>query len=114
LINGILRSPILLKEKNQIEKELAIRKLREIKEYLRKEYGVKKIGFFGSVVRNEQSESSDIDVLIEIQEEALSLIKYMKLKFFLEEILGRKVDLVLNRAIKPRLRERILKEVIYV
>jgi len=104
----------LLKEKNQIEKELVIKKLREIKEYLRKEYGIEKIGLFGSLVRNEQNESSDIDVLIEIEAEVPSLIKYMKLKFFLEDVLGRKVDLVLNRAIKPRLRERILREVIYV
>jgi len=104
----------LIKGKNQIEKELVIKKLKEIKDYLRKEYGVEKIGLFGSLVRNEQNESSDIDLLIEIQTEMLSLIKYMKLKFFLEDILGRKVDLVLKRAIKPRLRERIFREIIYV
>ena len=104
----------MIKGKNQIEKELIIKKLKEIKDYLRKEYGIENIGLFGSLVRNEQNESSDIDLLIEIQAEMLSLIKYMKLKFFLEDILGRKVDLVLKRAIKPRLRERILKEVIYV
>jgi len=104
----------LIKGRNQIEKELVIKKLKEIKDYLRKEYGIENIGLFGSLVRNEQNESSDIDLLIEIQAEMLSLIKYMKLKFFLEDVLGRKVDLVLSRAIKPRLRERILKEVIYV
>ena len=104
----------MIKGKNQIEKELVIKKLKEIKDYLRKEYGIENIGLFGSLVRNEQNESSDIDLLIEIQAEMLSLIKYMKLKFFLEDVLGRKVDLVLSRAIKPRLRERILKEVIYV
>ena len=104
----------MLKWKNQTEKEEVINKLREIKSYLRKEYGVEKIGLFGSLVRNEQGESSDIDVLIEIREGMLSLIKYMKLKLFLESILGRKVDLVLNRAIKPGLKDRILKEVIYV
>jgi len=104
----------LIREKNQIEKELVIKKLKKIKNHLRKEYGIEKIGLFGSLVRNEQNESSDIDLLIEIQAEMLSLIKYMKLKFFLEDVLGRKVDLVLNRAIKPRLRERILREVIYV
>jgi len=111
---AFLRSLVLIKGKNQIEKELIIKKLKEIKDYLRKEYGIENIGLFGSLVRNEQNESSDIDLLIEIQAEMLSLIKYMKLKFFLEDILGRKVDLVLKRAIKPRLRERILKEVIYV
>ena len=104
----------MIKGRNQIEKELVIKKLKEIKDYLRKEYGIENIGLFGSLVRNEQNESSDIDLLIEIQAEMLSLIKYMKLKFFLEDVLGRKVDLVLSRAIKPRLRERILKEVIYV
>ena len=104
----------MLREKKQTERELVIKKLREVKENLKREYGLAKIGLFGSFARNEQKESSDVDVLIEVPEGALSLVKYMKLKFFLEETLGRRVDLVLIGAIKPRLREKILKEVIYV
>ena len=103
-----------MREKKQTERELVIKKLREVKENLKREYGLAKIGLFGSFARNEQKESSDVDVLIEVPEGALSLVKYMKLKFFLEETLGRRVDLVLIGAIKPRLREKILKEVIYV
>ena len=104
----------MLKERKQTERELVIKKLKEIKENLKREYGLERIGLFGSFARNEQEESSDVDVLIEVPKGTLSLVKYMKLKFFLEELLGRKVDLVLSEAVKPRLKERILKEVIYV
>ncbi|MEO2068472.1 MAG: nucleotidyltransferase family protein [Desulfurobacteriaceae bacterium] len=104
----------MTEKKKLTEKEIIIDKLKKIENYLEKEYGIKRIGVFGSIVRNEQKESSDIDILIETSGNTLSLIKYMKLKFFLENIFNRKVDLVLKKALKPRLREKILKEVIYV
>ena len=101
--------------KVRTEKDLVIKKLKENQEYLRKEYGIEKIGLFGSVVRNEQNEDSDIDILVKFQKgKTPSLIKYMKLKFFLEKTFGRKIDLVTDKAVKPRLRGRIFKEVVYV
>lgn len=80
---------------------------------LRKEYGVKRIGFFGSFVRSEQKETSDVDVLVEFEKGAKTFDNYMNLKFFLEDIFGRKVDLVLFDALKPDIKDRVLEEVKY-
>jgi uncharacterized protein len=77
-----------------------------------KSFGVKQIGVFGSVARNEQTEASDVDVLVELEKETFNA--YMNLLFFLEELFGRKVDLVMKDAIKPLIRDRILSETIYV
>jgi predicted nucleotidyltransferase len=97
-----------------MDKEMIIKKLRENKKYLQKEYNVVELGFFGSFVRNKQTEDSDVDILIEVEKGRMSLLRYMRLKHYLEGILGRKVDLVLKDSIKPRLRNKILKETIYV
>ena len=80
---------------------------------LKEKYGVKRIGFFGSLVRNKQKETSDIDVLVEFEKGAKTFDNYMDLKFFLEEVFGRKVDLVISDALKPQIRERVLEEVMY-
>lgn len=73
------------------------------------QYGVKRVGLFGSCVRGEMREDSDIDILVEIEKD-ISLLDFVGLKLEIEEMLGRKVDLVEYNAIKPLLRERILKE----
>lgn len=78
---------------------------------LRREYGVRRIGLFGSCVRGEADDASDLDVLVEFDEKTFD--HYMGLKFFLEDHLGRKVDLVIAETVKPLLRERILREVEY-
>jgi len=80
---------------------------------LKKKYGVKRIGFFGSFVRSEQKETSDVDVLVEFEKGAKTFDNYMNLKFFLEDIFGRKVDLVIFDALKPDIKDRILEEVKY-
>lgn len=76
-------------------------------------YGIKRIGIFGSFARSTQDNSSDIDVLVEFYPEKKSFDNYMELKFFLERLLRRKVDLVIKDAIKPRLKRYILSEVLY-
>jgi uncharacterized protein len=78
-----------------------------------KRYGIRRIGVFGSFVRSSQSEKSDIDVLVEFYPGKKSFDNYMELKFFLEKLLHRKVDLVIKDAIKPRIRSYILDEVLY-
>jgi len=85
---------------------------RDVTPILRK-YGVKRASIFGSAVRGEMRESSDIDILVEIDED-ISLLDFVALKLELEETLGRKVDLVEYDTIKPRLRERILKEQVVI
>ena len=74
-----------------------------------KRYGVSKAALFGSSVKGEMTEVSDIDVLVEIEKD-ISLLDFVGLKLELEEILGRKVDLVEYCTLKPILRERVLRE----
>jgi uncharacterized protein len=74
-----------------------------------KRYGVKKAGVFGSCVRGELKEDSDIDILVEIEKD-LSLLDFVGLKLEIEDVLQRKVDLVEYCTVKPLLRERILRE----
>jgi predicted nucleotidyltransferase len=76
---------------------------------LRSRFGVKSLGLFGSIARGEASPGSDVDILVDF--DAPSFDHYMDLKFYLEERLGRRVDLVLKGSLKPALRERILREV---
>ena len=72
-------------------------------------YGVTGVGLFGSYVRGEMREDSDIDIVVKIEKD-ISLLDFVGLKLEIEEVLGRKVDLVEYNTIKPLLRERILKE----
>lgn len=81
------------------------------KDKLSKQYGVRRIGLFGSSVRGDSIESSDADVLVDFS--IKSFDNYMGLKFFLEEQLGVKVDLVITETLKPAIQQNILKEVKY-
>ncbi len=74
-----------------------------------KKYGVKKAGVFGSIVRGEAKEDSDIDILVEI-ESKISLLDFVGLKLELEEALRRKVDLGEYSVIKPVIKDQILSE----
>lgn len=77
-----------------------------------KNFGVKNLYLFGSIVRNQNNPDSDIDVLVELKEKTFD--SYMNLKFFLEDLFDCKVDLVLKDALKPQLKDQILKEAIHV
>ncbi|MBI5700233.1 nucleotidyltransferase family protein [Candidatus Saganbacteria bacterium] len=77
-----------------------------------KGYGVKKIGLFGSYIKNEATKDSDVDVLVEFN--AKTFDNYMGLKLLLESLFKTKVDLVINSAIRPELRTSILRTVKYV
>jgi len=72
---------------------------------------VQRIGIFGSFARGNAGPESDVDILVELKEPTFD--HYMDLKFYLEDILGLSVDLVLHDAIKPRLKPIIEPEVIY-
>jgi len=74
-----------------------------------KSHHVKRAGLFGSFARGEISLNSDLDVLVEIEDD-ISLLDFVAIKLELEETLGRKVDLVEYGTIKPLLRESILSE----
>jgi predicted nucleotidyltransferase len=76
-------------------------------------YGAKRAGLFGSYVRGEIAEDSDIDILVEIEQD-ISLLDFIGIKLEIEDVLGREVDLVEYDTIKPLLKERILKEEVAV
>ena len=77
-----------------------------------KSFGVRRLGLFGSAVRGDASEASDLDFVVELKPKTFDA--YMDLKEFLENLLGCPVDLVVADAIKPRLRVHILDEAVYV
>jgi uncharacterized protein len=75
--------------------------------------GVKSLALFGSVARDEAGANSDIDFLVEFAL-PLTFDRYMDVKFFLEDLLEKQVDLVTWRSLKPQLREVVKGEVVYV
>ena len=81
--------------------------------FLRSEYHVKTIGVFGSFSRGEEQRSSDVDILVEFLE-PLGMFKFIELEESLSKLIGKKVDLVTKKALKPAIKEEILQEVIYV
>ena len=87
--------------------------LKENKAILAERFKVKEIGIFGSYVRGEQKEKSDVDILVSFYE-PISLFEFMDMEEFLTQILGVKVDLVSKKALKPRIGKYVLEEVIYI
>jgi predicted nucleotidyltransferase len=83
--------------------------LNERAEEMSSRFSVRRIGLFGSYINSSADEKSDIDILVGFEKATFD--NYMDLKFFLEEIFQRKVDLVIEDAIKPRLRPYIMEEV---
>jgi hypothetical protein len=77
-------------------------------------YGVKHLGIFGSFVRNEATETSDIDFFIEFYPEKKNFDNFMELAFLLQNLLGRKVEIVTPQSLSKYIGPYILKEVEYV
>ena len=97
-----------MKTLNEIKLSLSIQKT-----MLLKKYKVNRLGIFGSYVRGEQQQDSDLDVLIDY-EDPPSLITLIELEYYLSEVIGVKVDLVTTKGIKPQFKDYILKEVVYI
>ena len=87
--------------------------LQHLKVEVEDRYPVRKIGVFGSVARDEQTDESDIDLLVEFSR-PVGFVTFMRLEHFLSERLGRPVDLVTSDSLKPVIRQDVLSEVIYV
>lgn len=87
-------------------------KLRELKPMLQKEYGIKRIGVFGSYAIDAQDEKSDIDLLVELS--APIGWAYFGLSSRFEELLHTKVDIATPNELKPRIKEQVLKQVVYI
>ena len=95
------------------EKQDILTILRDNEERLR-DLGVRRIGLFGSFVRDQQTEDSDVDLLVEFEPGQKSFDRFMNLSFFLEDTIGRRVELVTVEALSPYIGPRILAEVEYV
>lgn len=74
-------------------------------------YGVKTLGIFGSFSRNKQNDQSDVDLLVDFEPEKETYRNFISLAYFLEELLGRKVEIVTRNGMSPYIGPKILKEV---
>ncbi len=77
-------------------------------------FGVKRLGVFGSFIRGEQRDVSDVDILVEFEKKKKNYKNYLALSDYLEEVFKRKVDLVTSESLSPYIGPYIKKEVIYV
>jgi len=93
--------------KNQIKRQLSLNSA------LLRNYHICRVGIFGSYVRDEQSEESDIDIIVDF-DRPVDLFAYANLVENLSSIVGAKVDLVSVKGLKPALRSKILEEVEWI
>ncbi|RMG05518.1 MAG: nucleotidyltransferase [Nitrospirae bacterium] len=90
-----------------------IRTIRQHRDVLLEQYGISVVGIFGSYVRGEAKEGSDIDLIAEIVK-PISLLEIVGAEIYLGDILGLKVDLVPKRSLREELKEAILREAVPV
>lgn len=90
-----------------------ILKLKELKPEMEKLYNVTELGVFGSFVRDEQTENSDIDILIDYKD-GTSILTLGGLQYMLSELFDKKIDIVMKKSLKKRIGKQILSEVVYV
>jgi len=96
-----------------MSKQEVLRRLEESMGEIRQRFSVAKLSIFGSFARGEGSAQSDLDVLVSFEQKA-TFDLFMDLKFYLEELLGIKVDLVTDKALRPQVRQAIEGEIIDV
>jgi len=96
-----------------MSKEKIIKKLEAKLPVLKNQYPIKELGIFGSIARGDDTEKSDVDILVEFNG-PIGFFKFIGLEQDLSKLLGKKVDLVTKQALKPIIKEDVLKEVIYV
>jgi len=96
-----------------MKREEAVSTLRSYLPTLRRDFGVRGIALFGSTARDEARDDSDLDLLVDF-EVGPTFDSFMGLKFFLEDHLGKRVDLVTPDALKPRMRPVVEREAVNV
>ncbi len=91
------------------------KKLIELKPFLKEKYKIKEIGIFGSYIKGKQKKESDLDILIDFEDDVeIGLIEFIRLENYLSDKLGIKVDLVMKKTLKPYIGKIILEEVVYL
>jgi uncharacterized protein len=96
-----------------MDKKEIIEIIQKRKPELTTRYGVRRLGLFGSYVKNQQRKKSDVDILVQFSRD-IDLFDFIDLREYLENQLNAKVDLVMESALKPNLGRQILAEVEYV
>ncbi len=96
-----------------MDRRRVLTKLAALKPELESQYKVKELSLFGSFVRGDQSQASDIDVLVDFGPEA-SLFDLVRLALFLQNRLGRKVDVIPRESLRAEIRDEVLRERILV
>lgn len=91
----------------------ALNRLKQKENILKEQFCVERIGIFGSFAKGQETPASDIDMLVEFKKGCSTFDNYIELKFYLEDLYGRKVDLVTNKALKPQIKAEIQKETRY-
>jgi len=99
--------------KNELTKDQILQYLREHKKELYDKYGVQKIGLFGSYAQGIAGANSDIDIAVEITKNKKTLHNFLSLKRDLEKIFGKEVDLGIENNLKPLIKEKVEREIIY-
>ena len=95
-----------------VERDEVVRRVQVHRARLR-ELGVDSLSLFGSVARGEAQQDSDVDLLVRFHG-AVTFDRFMDLKLFLEDLLGARIDLVTDKAIRPRLRAQVYGELLRV
>jgi len=95
------------------EKSNCVVQLEEVLPLLRERFGVAKIGIFGSTARGDDRPESDVDVLVEFAPGQTTFRNFMELAFYLEDLYGRRVDLVTDQGLSRYLRPHVEQEVIW-
>ncbi len=104
-------------EKNKVMKKTSVDEiisfLRLNRGLLNKGFGVIRIGIFGSFAKGEQTVKSDIDMVVEMDKDKKNIHNFLKLKRFLEKEMERKIDLGFEHSLKPAIKEKVIKQIIY-
>ena len=95
-----------------IDMDTALRRLKEALPALRRDHQVASIGFFGSFARGEHQEGSDMDMLVEFTD-TITMFQFLRLEDALSDLLGVKVDLVTPDAVRPAIKQSIMRDVIH-
>lgn len=91
----------------------ALELLKQNEAIISERFGIKSIGIFGSFARGEETSNSDVDVLVEFHDGRKTFDNFIELKFYLEDLMGRRIDLVTESALRPQLKSGILRETVY-
>ena len=88
--------------------------LKNNKRFFYERFGVTRMGIFGSFVREDQTSSSDIDMVVEMEKNRKNIHSFLEMKRLLEKELARKIDMGFEHSLKPIVREKIKGQIIYV